>query len=95
MLCLVRIYQRRQDIKAITVWGCAFAAPQTFDFGDCRFVVHLAHIDPIGGHDARGRIRPLHIYRVPPSRLLNLIEPGIQCSLDRWLLFALRSAIPE
>jgi hypothetical protein len=39
--------------------------------------LHIEH-DSIRGHDTRGRIGPLQIRRVSPSRLLYLVEPGTQ-----------------
>jgi hypothetical protein len=51
--------------------------------------------DAIGRHDARSRVGPFYIRGVPPSRLLDLIEPSIQRSLHRRLLLVSRQRLYE
>lgn len=47
--------------------------------------LHVEH-NAIGSDDARGCVGPLYFRRVPPSRLLHLVEPGIQRCLNRRLV---------
>src|SRR5882762_7625976 len=46
-------------------------------------------------NDARRCIASLHVRRAAPSRLFNLVEPGIQRGLQSWLVSISSSALNE